>query len=252
MKVCLSSLAVLMCLGAVWAEPPVPNYSTTNEDAFAPPPPSAPSASYGPPSASYGPPSRGSNRFGNSNRHTMAVLRPSANYGAPSSSYGVPGQISSAPKRPSFGGNRGFSTGASSGGFGGFSGGGHSGGGYSGGGHSGGGYSGGGHSGGGYSRGGSRGGYNYDDGSSEPASYQFSYHVQDAPSGNDFGHMESREGHVAKGMYMVLLPDGRRQIVEYTADETGYHPTVRYEGTATGGGYPASGGGTGSGGGYRY
>lgn len=67
----------------------------------------------------------------------------------------------------------------------------------------------------------------------EPANYQFSYHVQDASSGNDFGHQEKREGHVAKGMYMVLLPDGRRQIVEYTADENGYHPIVRYTSMST-------------------
>lgn len=38
------------------------------------------------------------------------------------------------------------------------------------------------------------------------------------------------------GTYYVLLPDGRTQIVDYVADEAGYRPMIRYEGTAT---YPA-------------
>lgn len=79
--------------------------------------------------------------------------------------------------------------------------------------------------------------------------------MQDAASGNDFGHQESRQGDVAVGKYYVVLPDGRKQIVEYTADTDGYHPKVSYEGGAAGGagGYPSgpSGGGYPSGpGGY--
>ncbi|KAJ9594462.1 hypothetical protein L9F63_014074, partial [Diploptera punctata] len=92
------------------------------------------------------------------------------------------------------------------------------------------------------SRGGGGGGYGApaaDEGASEPANYEFSYEVQDAASGNDFGHKESRQGDVATGNYHVLLPDGRTQIVDYTADNDGYKPNVKYEGEANaGGGYP--------------
>lgn len=91
----------------------------------------------------------------------------------------------------------------------------------------------------------------------EPANYEFSYEVQDASSGNDFGHKESRQGDVATGNYHVLLPDGRTQIVDYTADNDGYKPNVKYEGEASTGGaggaggyqYPAAGGGAG---GYKF
>ncbi|PSN42142.1 Pro-resilin [Blattella germanica] len=87
------------------------------------------------------------------------------------------------------------------------------------------------------------------DDASEPANYEFSYEVQDAASGNDFGHKESRQGDVATGNYHVLLPDGRTQIVDYTADNDGYKPNVKYEGEASaGGGYPSGGPSSG----YRY
>lgn len=65
-----------------------------------------------------------------------------------------------------------------------------------------------------------------------------------------------------------MLPDGRKQVVEYTADQDGYHPKISYEGGyagssggypsgPSGGGYPSGGGGGYSGGGggaggYRY
>lgn len=93
----------------------------------------------------------------------------------------------------------------------------------------------------------------------EPANYQFKYDVQDAESGNDFGHEEQRNGDDTRGKYYVLLPDGRRQIVEYTADSEGYKPRISYEqaGGGGGGGYPGSGGGypgggPGGPGGYQY
>lgn len=71
----------------------------------------------------------------------------------------------------------------------------------------------------------------------EPANYEFSYAVKDDESGNDFGHQEARQGDVAEGKYYVLLPDGRLQTVEYTADTEGYKPKVTYE--QVGGGYPS-------------
>lgn len=64
----------------------------------------------------------------------------------------------------------------------------------------------------------------------EPAKYQFEYQVSDAESGNEFGHKEERDGDLTNGEYNVLLPDGKKQIVTYTADTDGYHPTITYEG----------------------
>lgn len=65
--------------------------------------------------------------------------------------------------------------------------------------------------------------------STEPAKYAFEYAVNDIASGNDFGHMESRDGDKTVGRYYVLLPDGRKQIVTYEADKNGYRPTITYE-----------------------
>ena len=46
---------------------------------------------------------------------------------------------------------------------------------------------------------------------------------------SDYGHFEQRlaDGSV-RGVYDVLLPDGRHQVVQYTADKSGFHPTVSY------------------------
>ncbi|KAL4707478.1 hypothetical protein ACJJTC_000230 [Scirpophaga incertulas] len=82
------------------------------------------------------------------------------------------------------------------------------------------------------------GGYGDDDGSNgEPANYSFEYMVKDEPSGNDFGHRESRQGDRAEGLYYVLLPDGRKQTVEYEADQDGYKPRISYEDTGLINGY---------------
>lgn len=84
--------------------------------------------------------------------------------------------------------------------------------------------------------------------------------MEDAQSGNDFGHQEARQGDSAQGKYFVLLPDGRRQVVEYTADLGGYKPRISYEQVGGGygaGGYAGAGGYSGAGGyagngGYQY
>ncbi|XP_053633377.1 pro-resilin-like [Cherax quadricarinatus] len=83
---------------------------------------------------------------------------------------------------------------------------------------------------------------------SAPANYNFQWEVSDSTSGNDFGHGEQANNGVVQGRYYVRLPDTRLQNVEYTADGSGYHPVVTYEGQAQFGG----GGGKGSGqaGGY--
>ncbi|KAF7989593.1 hypothetical protein HCN44_008267 [Aphidius gifuensis] len=73
-------------------------------------------------------------------------------------------------------------------------------------------------------------GYNYE----PPAKYEFEYMVNDPESGNDFGHKESRDGDVTRGTYYVLLPDGRKQTVNFIADANGYRPTITYEDAAVG------------------
>ncbi|XP_015120139.1 uncharacterized protein LOC107043223 [Diachasma alloeum] len=82
----------------------------------------------------------------------------------------------------------------------------------------------------GYDISGSNGGYMYEQ---PPAKYQFEYRVNDE-YGNDYSHKESREGDNTQGVYTVLLPDGRKQIVHYKADRNGYMPTITYEDAAPG------------------
>ncbi|GLG96046.1 Pro-resilin [Gryllus bimaculatus] len=116
-----------------------------------------------------------------------------------------------------------------------------------------------------------------------PQPYSFQYAVQDPPSGNDFGQHESGDGSGnVRGEYRVLLPDGRKQVVTYTASDAqvrmdkarskepeyyrqtagkaprsvigGYNADVQYEGTPRfpSGGFGAGGGyGGGAGGGRR-
>lgn len=85
----------------------------------------------------------------------------------------------------------------------------------------------------------------------EPAKYEFSYEVKDEQSGADYGHTESRDGDRAQGEFNVLLPDGRKQIIEYEADQDGFKPQIRYEGEANNQGYGSGGpGGNGGDDGY--
>ncbi|XP_068248157.1 cuticle protein 7-like [Palaemon carinicauda] len=63
--------------------------------------------------------------------------------------------------------------------------------------------------------------------------FDFAYAVVDHYNGLDYGHNSNSDGNVVTGEYRVLLPDGRTQIVSYTADHyNGYQATVRYEGEA--------------------
>lgn len=60
--------------------------------------------------------------------------------------------------------------------------------------------------------------------------FDFTYAVKD-DTGNDFSHAAESNGDVVKGEYRTLLPDGRLQIVKYTADwKNGYNAEVTYEG----------------------
>ncbi|XP_012250663.2 pro-resilin-like [Athalia rosae] len=100
---------------------------------------------------------------------------------------------------------------------------------------------------------GSRGGQGYDEGAAnEPSRYEFEYSVNDVESGNDFGHKESRENNVARGVYYVLLPDGRRQTVEYVADENGFRPKMTYTDEGNGRGGSGNINGNRNEGGYNY
>ncbi|XP_042236067.1 cuticle protein 8-like [Homarus americanus] len=44
-----------------------------------------------------------------------------------------------------------------------------------------------------------------------PAQYNFDWSVNDANSGNDYGHNEGRNGYDTQGSYYVQLPDGSRR-----------------------------------------
>ncbi|CAH0718627.1 unnamed protein product, partial [Brenthis ino] len=59
--------------------------------------------------------------------------------------------------------------------------------------------------------------------------YAFSYTVKDHKTGDDFSHSQQSSGSATNGEYRVRLPDGRTQIVSYTADENGYKANVRYD-----------------------
>lgn len=52
--------------------------------------------------------------------------------------------------------------------------------------------------------------------------------LQDAYTGQDFGHAEQRANDAVTGQYHVLLPDNRVQLVKYKADGYGYVADVSY------------------------
>ncbi|XP_066965726.1 cuticle protein 7-like [Macrobrachium rosenbergii] len=73
----------------------------------------------------------------------------------------------------------------------------------------------------------------YEEEDEEGKPFEFEYAVQDHYNGLDFAHNENSDGTVVSGQYHVLLPDGRTQIVTYTADaDNGYQAEVTYEGEA--------------------
>jgi hypothetical protein len=67
-----------------------------------------------------------------------------------------------------------------------------------------------------------------------PMPYQYAYDVKDQYAGVDFDKNEEQDSYGnLKGQYTVQLPDGRRQIVSYTANhEDGFNADVQYEGQA--------------------
>lgn len=50
----------------------------------------------------------------------------------------------------------------------------------------------------------------------------------DHSSGDDFSHSQVQDSSATNGEYRVKLPDGRLQIVSYTADHNGYKADVKY------------------------
>ena len=67
----------------------------------------------------------------------------------------------------------------------------------------------------------------------EPRPYHYAYGVSDDYTGTNFEAAEDSDGSYVNGHYSVLLPDGRRQNVNYKADHyTGYVADVSYEGYA--------------------
>ena len=65
-----------------------------------------------------------------------------------------------------------------------------------------------------------------------PTKYNFHYIVNNE-KGNDYGHQESRDGDLTKGSYYVVLPDARKQTVEYVVDgKSGFLAEVTYDGKA--------------------
>lgn len=59
----------------------------------------------------------------------------------------------------------------------------------------------------------------------EPIEYLFAYSLLGDP---EFSHEESRQQETVLGAYHVRLPDGRIQLVQYQADQTGYKPKITY------------------------
>lgn len=57
--------------------------------------------------------------------------------------------------------------------------------------------------------------------------FDFNYSVNQPEYRNDFSHNAISDGDTTKGEYRVQLPDGRTQVVKYTADwKSGYHAQV--------------------------
>ncbi|XP_050680245.1 uncharacterized histidine-rich protein DDB_G0274557-like isoform X2 [Leptidea sinapis] len=75
--------------------------------------------------------------------------------------------------------------------------------------------------------------------------FDFAYAVNE--DGNDYSHNAISDGDITRGEYRVALPDGRTQVVKYTADwKNGFNAQVSYEGEATYPDQPNFGSGSGN------
>ena len=59
--------------------------------------------------------------------------------------------------------------------------------------------------------------------------FDFQYSVKDAPTANDYNHKAVSDGDVTRGEYRVAMPDGRTQVVRYTAGMTRYYSMVQID-----------------------
>ncbi|XP_011175919.1 pro-resilin [Solenopsis invicta] len=61
--------------------------------------------------------------------------------------------------------------------------------------------------------------------------FDFNYAVKDDAYGNDYSHNAISDGEIVRGEYKIQLPDGRTQLVRYTADwQHGFSAQVTYDG----------------------
>ncbi|XP_011882762.1 PREDICTED: pro-resilin-like [Vollenhovia emeryi] len=61
--------------------------------------------------------------------------------------------------------------------------------------------------------------------------FDFNYAVKDDAFGNDYSHNAISDGEIVRGEYKIQLPDGRTQVVRYTADwQHGFSAQVSYDG----------------------
>ena len=67
-------------------------------------------------------------------------------------------------------------------------------------------------------------------GSTTPTPYNYEYGVNSPHHGSVFSQKETRDNYNTAGEYRVNLPDGRVQIVSYSAGPHGYIADVKYEG----------------------
>ena len=58
--------------------------------------------------------------------------------------------------------------------------------------------------------------------------FKYEWSVQDEATNSDYSHKVVSDGETQNGVYRVLLPDGRTQIVTYKADDNGYVADVQY------------------------
>lgn len=63
----------------------------------------------------------------------------------------------------------------------------------------------------------------------QPAAYKYEYSVNSPHTGDYKSQHEERVGDTVRGSYSLIEPDGRRRIVDYTADaEHGFNAVVRH------------------------